>query len=216
MDKEQLALQIDALLPQTQCRRCGYQGCMPYATAIAHDAADINQCPPGGNEGIASLARLLNRVPKPLNPANGAIATAALAFIDEASCIGCVRCIDACPVDAIIGAPKRMHTVISFECTGCELCVPACPVDCIDMIPMGSATQDESAHDRPNAAGRARRRYYARLARKERESSEIEALRSHRLGVQENGQRDRKSDAVKAGLAQALQRARAKKAEIVR
>lgn len=127
--------QIDALLPQTQCAQCGFPGCRPYAEAIARDEADINQCPPGGDAGIQALAQLLGREPKPLNPDNGEEKPRVLALIDEATCIGCTLCIQACPVDAIIGAPKLMHTVIADECTGCELCLPPCPVDCIELVP---------------------------------------------------------------------------------
>lgn len=126
---------LDALLPQTQCTRCGYAGCRPYATAIAHGEADINQCPPGGAHGIRSLADLLGVEAKPLNPAHGLEQPKLLARIVEADCVGCTKCIQACPVDAIIGGPKHMHTVIAELCTGCELCVPPCPVDCIQMVP---------------------------------------------------------------------------------
>jgi Na+-translocating ferredoxin:NAD+ oxidoreductase subunit B len=126
---------IDALLPQTQCTRCGYSGCRPYAEAIAAGAADINQCPPGGAATIAALAKLLGRPARPLNPANGIEAPPLVAQIDEDACIGCARCLPPCPVDAILGAPKRTHTVIVALCTGCELCVAPCPVDCIAMVP---------------------------------------------------------------------------------
>jgi electron transport complex protein RnfB len=127
---------IDRLLPQTQCGQCGYAGCRPYAEALALGQADINQCPPGGEAGIRALARLLGREPKPLNPDNGIEKPMAVALIDEAVCIGCTKCIQACPVDAIIGAPKLMHTVVVELCTGCELCLPPCPVDCIEMRPL--------------------------------------------------------------------------------
>jgi Na+-translocating ferredoxin:NAD+ oxidoreductase subunit B len=136
-----LADQIDQLLPQTQCTKCGYQGCRPYAEAIAADAADINQCPPGGDAGIRALAQLLGRAPKPLNPENGVAAPRLVAFIREDECIGCTKCIQACPVDAILGAPKLMHTVIVDLCTGCDLCIPPCPVDCIDMVAPPDYTQ---------------------------------------------------------------------------
>ena len=126
---------INSILPQTQCTRCGYPSCKDYATAIAEDKADINQCPPGGNEGITLLANLLNKEVKPLNPENGKIEPRRLAIIEEETCIGCTLCIKACPVDAIIGANKMMHTVIASECTGCDLCIPACPVDCIKIVP---------------------------------------------------------------------------------
>jgi electron transport complex protein RnfB len=128
--------QIDALLPQTQCGQCGFAGCRPYATAIASGEADINQCPPGGEAGIRSLADLLGRDPKPLNPEYGEEKAKTVALIDESRCIGCTLCIQACPVDAILGAAKQMHTIIAAECTGCELCVAPCPVDCIAMVPV--------------------------------------------------------------------------------
>lgn len=125
---------IDALLPQTQCGQCGFPGCRPYAEAISKDEADINQCPPGGDAGIQALANLLGRDPKPLNPENGEEKAKTVVLIDESRCIGCTLCIQACPVDAIVGAAKLMHTVIEAECTGCDLCLPPCPVDCIDII----------------------------------------------------------------------------------
>lgn len=131
----ELIEQIERLLPQTQCGQCGYPGCKPYATALARDEADINQCPPGGDAGVRALARLLERTPKPLNPVNGVEKPVVVALIREAECIGCTKCIQACPVDAIVGGSKRMHTVIADLCTGCELCIPPCPVDCIDLVP---------------------------------------------------------------------------------
>ena len=124
---------IDAILPQTQCGQCGFPGCKPYAQAIAKGEADINQCPPGGEAGIRALADLLGVEPKSLNEEHGQPKPKAVAFIDEKRCIGCTLCIQACPVDAILGAAKQMHTVIAAECTGCELCVKPCPVDCISM-----------------------------------------------------------------------------------
>lgn len=127
--------QIDALLPQTQCTRCGYSGCMPYASAIAGGEAGINQCPPGGAATILALAQLLGREFVELNPVNGIEAPARVAMIDESRCIGCARCLAPCPVDAIVGAPKLMHTVLAQHCTGCELCIAPCPVDCIEMCP---------------------------------------------------------------------------------
>lgn len=126
---------IDAVLPQTQCGQCGYPGCKPYATAIAEDGAEINKCPPGGEEGIHKLAELLGREFVPFG--EGAAPKAkSVAFIDENTCIGCTLCIQACPVDAIVGAAKQMHTIIKQECTGCELCIAPCPVDCIIMLPI--------------------------------------------------------------------------------
>ena len=126
---------IDAWLPQTQCTQCGYPRCRDYAGAIATGEADINQCPPGGEVTIQALAALMDLPVKSLNPANGEHTPRVLAIIREEECIGCTKCIQACPVDAILGAAKLMHTVISAECTGCELCLPPCPVDCIDLLP---------------------------------------------------------------------------------
>ena len=131
-----LADRIDTILPQTQCEQCGYRGCRPYAEAIARGEAEINQCPPGGAAGIAKLAELLAQPILPLNPEHGVEEPRTLARIVEADCIGCTKCIQVCPVDAIIGAAKLMHTVLTDDCTGCELCVPACPVDCIVLEPM--------------------------------------------------------------------------------
>ena len=137
---------IDALLPQTQCEQCGYHGCRPYAVAIASGEAKINQCPPGGAAGIARLAALLDVPLLPLDPEHGIEKPRTLARIVEADCIGCTKCIQACPVDAIVGASKLMHTVMSDDCTGCELCVPACPVDCIVLEPMPLTQVDDPAH----------------------------------------------------------------------
>src|SRR5579883_591682 len=149
---------IDALLPQTQCTRCGYQGCRPYAEAIARGEAEINQCPPGGGATIAALASLLGREPLPLNPANGVEGPPLVALIDEAACIGCAKCLPPCPVDAIIGARKQMHTVIAALCTGCELCIAPCPVDCISMVPRPAGSLEPT----PEAN---RTRYHAHNAR---------------------------------------------------
>jgi electron transport complex protein RnfB len=130
-----LVASIDALLPQTQCTRCGYDGCLPYAEAIAAGSAPINQCPPGGNATIAALAQLLGRPLLALNPANGVERAPLVAWIDETRCIGCARCLPPCPVDAIVGAAKFLHTVLVDRCTGCELCIAPCPVDCIELRP---------------------------------------------------------------------------------
>lgn len=126
---------VNALLPQTQCAQCGYPGCRPYAQAIIADNVAINRCPPGGETTIAQLADLLGRQPEPLNETLGEHKPPQVARIDEATCIGCTLCIKACPVDAIVGASRYMHTVISEDCTGCELCLPPCPVDCIELLP---------------------------------------------------------------------------------
>lgn len=134
VEEDPVVEQIDRILPQTQCGQCGYPGCRPYAEAIAAGTADINQCPPGGESGVRALADLLGREAKPLNPDNGEEKPPMVAVIDEDVCIGCTKCIQACPVDAILGAARQMHTVIESECTGCELCIEPCPVDCIDMV----------------------------------------------------------------------------------
>ena len=136
VEGDPLVDKIDAILPQTQCGQCGYPGCKPYATAIASGEADINQCPPGGEAGMRALADLLGVEPKPLNAEHGEPKPKSVAVIDENLCIGCTLCIQACPVDAILGAAKHMHTVIASECTGCELCVAPCPVYCITMEPI--------------------------------------------------------------------------------
>jgi electron transport complex protein RnfB len=167
-EQNALANRLDDWLPQTQCGRCGYPRCRLYAEALVRGEADVNQCPPGGEVSIHALAALLNVSPKPLDPAFGAHEPRKLARIDEATCIGCTLCIQACPVDAILGAAQQMHTVIADECTGCELCVPACPVDCITLIPV---TLESSANDwrwpqyAPAQVARARRRCEARLQR---------------------------------------------------
>jgi len=142
------AARIDALLPQTQCTRCGYTGCQPYAEAVACGKADINQCPPGGSATIRALAELLGRPAKPLNPANGREAPPQVAWIDESRCIGCARCLPPCPVDAIVGAAKFLHTVIAWQCTGCELCIAPCPVDCIELRPAPPPAADQALRNR--------------------------------------------------------------------
>ncbi|MBK1614202.1 ferredoxin [Rubrivivax gelatinosus] len=166
-----LAARIDAALPQTQCRRCGYPDCQAYADAIAGGAADIDRCPPGGAEGVARLAALLGVASRPLDTSCGAEGPRRLALIDEAWCIGCTLCIEACPVDCIVGAPKHMHTVVDALCTGCELCIPACPVDCIvleDATPGASGWAAWS----PALADEARTRYARHRLRLERERRE--------------------------------------------
>ncbi len=167
-----LADDIDALLPQTQCTRCGFAGCRPYAEAIASGSAELNQCPPGGSVTIAALARLLHREALPLNPANGAEGPVLVAQIDESTCIGCAKCLPPCPVDAIIGARKQMHTVVAALCTGCELCVPPCPVDCITMVPREPLTEVPPAPE----AHLNRERFHARNRRLERRAEEQAAL----------------------------------------
>ncbi len=176
LEAQSLTDRIDALLPQTQCRQCQYAGCRPYAEAIAAGEADINQCPPGGDSTIQALASLLGREPKLLNIAHGLTKPRAVAVIDEQVCIGCAKCLDACPVDAILGAAKRMHTVIADECTGCELCLPPCPVDCIQMVPIEATPAGWSLAlatvEQRCKADRARTRYHARQARLVRQEME--------------------------------------------
>ncbi|MBM4208402.1 MAG: RnfABCDGE type electron transport complex subunit B [Gammaproteobacteria bacterium] len=166
---------INVILPQTQCGQCGYKGCKPYAEAIAAGSADINQCPPGGNEGVAELAALMQLPAKPLNPAFGIHKPRQVAYIIEDDCIGCVKCLAACPVDAIIGAAKQMHTVIAAECTGCELCIAPCPVDCIEMKPLTEPLTPAQKAERKLLA---MRRYAARNERKADEArSKAEKIR---------------------------------------
>lgn len=153
-----LAARIDAALPQTQCTRCGYPDCAAYARAIAEEAAPINQCPPGGAEGVVRLAALTGRPALPLNPANGLEGPRTVAVIDEAWCIGCTLCLKACPTDAILGANKLMHTVIASHCTGCELCIPVCPVDCIRLEEASAGATGWAAWS-PAQAEEARVRY---------------------------------------------------------
>ncbi len=171
---------IDALLPQTQCTRCGYPDCRAYAEASATDKADINQGPPGGGDTIQALAGLLGREAKPLNPAHGTARNDVVALIEESVCIGCTKCIQACPVDAIVGAAKQMHTVIAGLCTGCDLCIPPCPVDCISLIP-AKPSQGELSWALP-ASGPARtnvlrQRYRIRNTRLKRDKEERQLQR---------------------------------------
>lgn len=167
---------IDALLPQTQCTRCGYLSCFEYATAIANNEAKINQCPPGGDIGIARLSELLQIDKLPLNPENGVIKPRQIAVIDEDVCIGCTLCIKVCPVDAILGSNKMMHTVIESECTGCDLCLPVCPVDCIAMIDVINGEWEQSAREH------AKSRFEWHNARKKRDQEAREKrLQEHTL-----------------------------------
>jgi electron transport complex protein RnfB len=169
-----LADQIEDLLPQTQCTKCGYPACRPYAEAIAEGTANYNQCPPGGAEGIGRLAALLGKPVIALNPVNGIERERPVAFIDEAACIGCTLCIQACPVDAIAGAAKQMHTVIPELCTGCDLCVAPCPVDCIAMVPV---TENKTGWQAWSAdqADAARQRFHQRELRLRVEKEEQDA-----------------------------------------
>jgi electron transport complex protein RnfB len=210
------AARIHAALPQTQCTRCGLPDCAAYAQAIADGEADINQCPPGGAEGIARLAAITGRVPLPLNPANGIEGPRAMAVIDEGWCIGCTLCLDACPTDAILGSNKLMHTVVEAYCTGCELCVPVCPVDCISMENVTGARTGWQAWSQADA-DQALERYRARSERLGREAIEhqerLEAkarakladLPTHTHGA-EGAEADRKRAVIEAALARARAR----------
>jgi electron transport complex protein RnfB len=196
-----LVERIEALLPQTQCRRCGYAGCGPYARAVAKRDAPINQCPPGGEHTVAALAALLNVPTVPLDSARGSPRPLSIARIDEATCIGCTLCIDACPVDAIVGAAKLMHTVLVERCTGCELCVPPCPVDCITLAPVGRAWTRVDAD-------LARARFRARATRLERQSGKRKVQAAGARASSEDAVRER----IQAAISAALARARARRA----
>ncbi len=165
---------IDAVLPQTQCTRCGFPDCHAYASAIAQGEAPINQCPPGGNEGIERLARITGQSALALNPDHGHEGPRHVALIDEEWCIGCTLCIKACPVDSIMGAPKLMHTVLTSECTGCELCIPVCPVDCISLENVSGERTGWQAWS-PEHADRAHKRYQLHQARTQRTQEENDA-----------------------------------------
>jgi electron transport complex protein RnfB len=193
---------IDALLPQTQCGLCDYAACRPYAEAIASGSAAINQCPPGGNELITELAALLDVPVMPLDATHGAATVPAVAIIDEAVCIGCTLCLPACPVDAIVGARRLMHTVIAAECTGCGLCLPPCPVNCISIVPTGAA-RDYAAQRA--VSGRLRERF---LAHQQRLTS-----RGHQGHGKKTGAPADAAARKRATLDRALGRARARLAK---
>jgi electron transport complex protein RnfB len=175
-----LAERIEDLLPQTQCTKCGYPACRPYADAIAAGDARYNQCPPGGAEGVARIAALLGKPDLPLDTSHGVERARPVAVIDESVCIGCTLCMQACPVDAIVGAAKQMHTVVAELCTGCDLCVPPCPVDCIAMIPMTGERTGWDAWSQTEADA-ARARHDRRMQRLERERAAAEARAHARL-----------------------------------
>lgn len=214
-----LAERIDAALPQTQCTRCGYPDCRAYAEAIAAGQAAINRCPPGGAEGIVRLASLTGLPVQPLDADCGAEAPRGVALIDEAWCIGCTLCLDACPVDAILGAHKRMHTVITDACNGCELCLPACPVDCISMQPVsGSATGWQAWSAAQAADSLARYRFHQqRVARTTRDHEARQAAKAEAklADLAAHSQHtdpavlDRKRAVIEAALARARARAAA-------
>ncbi len=203
-----LADRIDALLPQTQCQRCGYPACRPYADAVAESAAGINQCPPGGEEGIAALAALTGKPVVPMNPINGVpITQSFVAVIDEPVCIGCTKCIQVCPTDAILGASQLMHTVIEAECSGCELCIPACPVDCIAMIPAPQLSM-------PARAPQFRHRYEQRERRLARIADERRNVHEQRKALlKARATTGDPSEAPSDPVARALAAARAKAAK---
>lgn len=190
-------LAVDALLPQTQCTRCGYPDCVAYARAIVDDDAPINRCPPGGEATLEALAALTGREPLPLDPACGAPAALAVAVVDESRCIGCTICIRACPVDAILGAPKRMHAVLASLCSGCELCLAPCPVDCIAMVPAGRAWTGADA-----AAARARH-----------EARNVRRVRGERIADRGRVPPADPALARRATVAAAVERARARRAQ---
>lgn len=169
--RDDLLRQVDAALPQTQCQRCGYPDCTAYAQALVHDGVPLNRCPPGGEEGVERLAQLLQRPALPLDPECGSAQERFSVRIVESQCIGCTLCIQACPVDCIVGGPKRMHTVIEADCTGCELCLPACPVDCITAF---SVTPGRTGWDAwtPAQADAASQRYQQRQARRATSASD--------------------------------------------
>jgi electron transport complex protein RnfB len=211
-----LAACIDAALPQTQCTRCGYPDCRRYAEAIAAGEAPINQCPPGGAEGIKRLAALTRQPGVALNPANGIEGPRKLVVIDEAWCIGCTLCIKACPVDCIIGAPKVMHTVIEALCTGCELCIPVCPVDCIELEDATPGASGWAAWS-PAQADEARQRYALHRRRTERDLREnderLAAKASAKLADLESASNitdpaalDRKRAVIEAAMKRARER----------
>jgi Na+-translocating ferredoxin:NAD+ oxidoreductase subunit B len=209
-----LADQIEDLLPQTQCTKCGYPACRPYAEAIASGEAGYNQCPPGGAEGVSRLAKLLGKPVIPLNPVHGIERPRPQAVIDEAICIGCTLCIQACPVDAIIGAAKQMHTVLAQLCTGCDLCVAPCPVDCIAMVDVNGPLTgwDAWSQEQANAA---RERHDFRSFRLQREKQENEARLAAKavekmkaLEAEENQSEQARKKAI---IQAAMERARLKK-----
>ncbi len=206
---------IDAWLPQTQCTRCGYPHCRAYAEAIASGTADFNQCPPGGDVTITALAQLLGAIPKPLNPAFGPRTPRQRAVIDEPACIGCRKCLDVCPVDAILGARQLMHTVLDAECNGCALCLPACPVDCIALVPvMPPASSDSPWSEYTRAeVERWRVRTEARLARLNKKRKTPRAARTASAPLRQAQDRlvTDERERMRAEIRAAVARVRAKK-----
>ncbi|RDK00557.1 electron transport complex subunit RsxB [Paraburkholderia lacunae] len=213
-DSITLADRIEDLLPQTQCTKCGYPACRPYAQAVASGEANYNQCPPGGAEGVARLAALLGKPVIPLNSANGVERPRPLAVIDEQLCIGCTLCMQACPVDAIVGAPKQMHTVIAELCTGCDLCVPPCPVDCIAMPPVTGEATGWNAWTQTQADA-ARERHDRREARLAHEREAAEARAAARRAAGSGTAQGAEASAGAAPAAPAADDAEAKKRAII-
>ena len=215
-----LADRIEDVLPQTQCTKCGYDGCRPYAEAIAAGTAGINQCPPGGAQGIARLSAVTGRPVIPLNPVNGQERPRAVAFIDEALCIGCTLCIQACPVDAIVGAAKLMHTVVSDLCTGCDLCLAPCPVDCIVMAPVTETTGWDAWSQQQADDARERHDFRGFRLRRERDENDARLAAKAAAKMQAVEALDPATDAdaaekerKRAIIAAAMERARLKKEE---
>jgi len=212
--------QIEDLLPQTQCTKCGYPACRPYAEAIARGEADINQCPPGGMEGVARLSALTGRPIIPINPANGVERPRPVAFIDEALCIGCTLCIQACPVDAILGAAKQMHTILPSLCTGCDLCVAPCPVDCISMLPVtGERTGWDAWSQEQADAARARHDFRSERLQREKEENDarlaakaLEKMRAVTAEQTNSAEELAEKERKRAIIAAAIERARQKAA----
>jgi Na+-translocating ferredoxin:NAD+ oxidoreductase subunit B len=212
-----LADQIEDLLPQTQCTKCGFPACRAYAEAIARGEASYNQCPPGGVQGIAQLAQLLGKPVIPLNPVHGAERARPVAVIDETLCIGCTLCIQACPVDAIVGAAKQMHTVLPEHCTGCDLCVAPCPVDCIAMVEVTPGKTGWQAWSQEQADA-ARHRYARRSLRLQRDQQENEArlaakaaTRTREAAASIDPEQKAEQDRKRAIIQAAMERARLKK-----
>lgn len=215
-----LADRIEDLLPQTQCTKCGYPACRPYAEAIAAGEAEINRCPPGGLDGVARLAAVTGYPVIPINPANGVERPRPVAFIDESLCIGCTLCIQACPVDAILGAAKQMHTILPNLCTGCDLCVAPCPVDCIAMVPVTGEATGWAAWSQAQADD-ARARHDLRSARLLREKEEndarlaakaVEKMRAVTLEPTNTAEELAEKERKRAIIAAAIERARQKAA----
>jgi electron transport complex protein RnfB len=207
-----LADRIDAALPQTQCTKCGFAGCRPYAEAIATGRAGINHCPPGGATGITRLSVITGHPALPLDPENGSEGPLRIAVIDEALCIGCTLCIQACPVDAILGAARRMHTVLPARCTGCDLCIPPCPMDCIEMVVAQPARTWTDAD-----ATAARERFDARRCRLVREQAETVERKLAKAVVEfeplDVNHADPQPEERRARVAAAIERARARRRE---